>query len=58
MSKYTIFRVICLVLLWVFLCVMLISRREFDFMVLFTIVASGIVIFVPVYKKYKKGKDK
>lgn len=58
MSKYTIFRVVCLVLLWVFLCVMLISRREFDFMVLFTIVASGIVIFVPVYKKYKKEKDK
>ena len=57
MSKYTIFRFVCLVLLWIFLCVMLISRREFDFMVLFSIVASGIIIFVPLYKKYKKNKN-
>lgn len=56
MSKYLIFRFVCLVLLWVALCVILLMSRKIDFMVIFAIIASGIVIFVPLYKKYKRGK--
>ncbi len=56
MSKYLIFRFVCLVLLWVALCVILLMSRKIDFMVIFAIIASGIVIFVPLYKKYKSGK--
>lgn len=56
MSKYLIFRFVCLVLLWVALCIILLTSRKIDFMVIFSIIASGIVIFVPVYKKYKSGK--
>ena len=28
-----------------------------DFMVIFTIVASGIIVFVPLYKKYVRKKN-
>ncbi len=56
MSKYLIFRFVCLVLLWVALCVILLMSRKIDIMVIFAIIASGIVIFVPLYKKYKSGK--
>lgn len=56
MSNYKIFRFVCLTLLWVGLCVILIKSRGIDFMVIFSIIASGIIVFVPIYKKYKKGK--
>ena len=56
MKKYTIFRLACIILLWVFLCIILLSTRKLDFMVVFSIIASGIVVFVPIYKKYKRGK--
>ena len=55
MTKYQIFRFSCIVLLWLALCYLLLSRVEkIDFMVVFSIVASGIVVFVPLYKKYIK----
>jgi len=57
MSTSNIIRFSCVTLLWLLLCYLLISRaREINFMVIFTIVASGIIIFVPLYKKYIKGK--
>lgn len=41
--------------LWLALCVLLVTRSpKIDFMVIFTIVASGIIVFVPLYKKYIK----
>ncbi|MDD6777999.1 MAG: hypothetical protein PUD91_03065 [Bacteroidales bacterium] len=41
--------------LWLALCWLLITRSpRIDFMVIFTIVASGIIVFVPLYKKYLK----
>ena len=53
MSKYNIFRFACVVLLWLALCYILITRSQVvDFRVVFAIIASGIVIFVPIYKKY------
>lgn len=45
-------------LLWLGLCYLLVSRmREVTLVNLFPIIASGIIIFVPMYKKYiKKGQ--
>lgn len=44
--------------LWLWLCWLLLTRAaRIDFMVIFTIVASGIIVFVPLYKKYVKNKD-
>ena len=49
MSKYNIFRFACVVLLWLALCYILITRSQVvDFRVVFAIIASGIVIFVPI----------
>lgn len=56
MKKYIIFRFVCLILLWVGLCVVLLTSRKIDFMVVFSIIASGIIVFVPLYKKYKQGR--
>lgn len=56
MTKYQIFRFACVTLLWIALCAILLVRVErVDFMVLFAIVASGIVVFVPLYKKYVRN---
>ena len=35
---------------------LLTRAARIDFMVIFTIVASGIIVFVPLYKKYVKNK--
>ena len=44
--------------LWVGLCGLLLTRSpKIDFMVIFTIIASGIIVFVPMYKKYIKKKQ-
>jgi hypothetical protein len=46
-------RFACILLLWMFLVYLLLTRAaRIDFMVIFTIVASGIIVFVPLYKKY------
>ncbi len=48
----------CILLLWLGLCWLLLTRASrIDFMVVFTIVASGIIVFVPLYKKYVRKKD-
>ena len=39
--------------LWLALCYLLLTRvRKVTAMTVFTIVASGIIVFVPLYKKY------
>ena len=44
--------------LWLALCYLLLSRTQsITPMTVFTIVASGIIVFVPLYKKYVKNKD-
>jgi hypothetical protein len=51
-------RFVCILLLWLGLCWLLLTRAaRIDFMVIFAIVASGIVVFVPLYKKYVRNKD-
>lgn len=59
MNASTIIRLACLTALWVLLCYLLIQGRGFNLWTLFVIVASGIVVFVPLYKKHKRdGKGK
>lgn len=58
MRKYSIFRLLCVVLLWIFLCFLLIRGRGINGQVIFTIIASGIIIFIPIYKKINREKDK
>ncbi len=58
MTTANIIRFVCILGLWLWLCWMLITRTpRVDFMVIFTIVASGIIVFVPLYKKYVRKKD-
>ncbi len=53
MTKGQWIRGACIVGLWIFLVYILLSRAaRIDFMVVFSIVASGIIVFVPLYKKY------
>jgi hypothetical protein len=50
-------RFACILGLWLFLVYLLLTRAaRIDFMVIFAIVASGIIVFVPLYKKYIKNK--
>lgn len=57
MTKYQIFRFACVALLWLALCAILLTRVErVDFMTVFAILASGIVVFVPLYKKYMRNR--
>lgn len=52
------FRFACLATLWVMLCYLVIARRGVSFYTIFVVVASGIVVFVPLYKKYIKNGGK
>lgn len=46
-----------IVLLWVLICWVLIASQPFTLHVLFVVVASAIIVFVPLYKKYFRKKD-
>lgn len=51
-------RFVCIAMAWLALCWLLLTRAaRIDFMVIFSIVASGIIVFVPLYKKYVRNKD-
>ncbi|MCD7978365.1 MAG: hypothetical protein LUG51_14915 [Tannerellaceae bacterium] len=51
-------QIICMTLLWGILCYMLLAYSEkIDFQVIFTLVASGIIIFVPIYKNIKRRNE-
>ncbi len=52
--KFSTFNIICLTLLWVMLCYLVITRNELNFMTVFAIVASGIIVFVPIYKSKRR----
>ncbi len=51
MNTATLFRLLCLTALWIILCYLLIQGRGINLWTIFVIVASGIVVFVPLYKK-------
>lgn len=52
MKRGEVFRLMCIVLLWLWLCWLLLTRAQLNFWTLFWVVASGIIVFVPLYKKY------
>lgn len=55
MKAYTIFRLGCLAALWLVLCYLLVQGRGVNLWTLFVIAASGIVVFVPLYKKHVRN---
>ena len=56
--KLTDSQIVCLTLLWGVLDYMLLSySRVIDFSVIFTLIASAIIVFVPIYKNKKKNEN-
>lgn len=60
MKLSVILRFAIIGLLWLGVCVWYAMRihaagREITFVTLFPVLASGIIIFVPIYKKYVKN---
>ncbi|MDR1202571.1 MAG: hypothetical protein LBL58_13230 [Tannerellaceae bacterium] len=52
--KLTNSQIICITLLWGFLCYLLLTYSEkIDFQVVFALIASGIIVFVTIYKNIK-----
>ena len=56
MSTQNIFRFIIIGVLWLLLVVWILSHAVINFFTLFAIAASGIIVFVPLWKKYGPGK--
>ncbi|MEG1573735.1 MAG: hypothetical protein RR293_02515 [Bacteroidales bacterium] len=57
MRKLTTFNICCITLLWLFLCYMLIKGYGgLTIKGAFIIITSGIIVFVPIYKKYRKER--
>ncbi|MGL4994518.1 MAG: hypothetical protein ACRC6R_10465 [Bacteroidales bacterium] len=57
MRKLNPFRIVCITLLWIILVYLLITGHgEFNFQVIFAILASGIVVFVPIYKYLRRSR--
>lgn len=54
---FSTFNIICLALLWVVLSIFVITCSEVNFMSVFAIVASGIIVFAPIYKSKKREKE-
>ena len=52
MKRGDLIRFVFVLLLWVCLCWLVLSQPELTFMNVFSIVASGIIVFVPLYKRY------
>ena len=49
---------IFIALLWLALVALILTTARVDFFTLFAIVASGIIVFVPLYKKYYGKRDR
>ncbi|MDR1336838.1 MAG: hypothetical protein LBK22_08425 [Tannerella sp.] len=53
--KITSSQAVCIIILWGILCyLMLTYSKTVDFYTVFVLVASAIIVFVPVYKSRKK----
>ncbi|MDR3141824.1 MAG: hypothetical protein LBU37_08895 [Tannerellaceae bacterium] len=52
--KLTNSQIACITLLWFFLCYLLFTySQKIDFQVIFALTASGIIVFVTIYKNIK-----
>ncbi len=59
MDTPTLIRFVFIGLLWFALCYIVIVSQPFTMRVAFILVASGIIVWVPLYKKYlRNGKRK
>lgn len=52
MTTATVIRFACILALWLLLCYVYIKAQPLTLWSLFWLVASGIIVFVPLYKKY------
>lgn len=58
MKTSVIIRFVILGFLWLILVgVILVRTAQINFYTIFVIIASAIIIFVPIYKKYVKNGD-
>lgn len=58
MRKLNPFRITCIILLWFLLAYLMIKGHgEINFQVVFALTASGIIIFVPIYKYLRRDRD-
>lgn len=56
--KITNSQVVCITLLWGFLCyMMLISSEKITLDTIFVMVASAIIVFVPIYKQRRRKEE-
>ncbi|MDR1455485.1 MAG: hypothetical protein LBJ01_07540 [Tannerella sp.] len=53
--KITSSQAVCIIVLWGILCYMLLTySKTVDFYTVFIMVASAVVVFVPIYKNRRK----
>ncbi len=57
MKTSLIIRFTFIVALWLLLCYLVVTTQPLTFRVVFIIVASGIVVLVPLWKKYIRNKQ-
>lgn len=50
-------RLVCVAALWLLLVALILKTARMDAFTLFDVVASGIVVFVPLYKKYFRNNN-
>lgn len=56
--KITNSQAVCITLLWGILCYMLLTYSEkITFDVVFTLIASAIIVFVPIYKNRRHREE-
>lgn len=57
-KKITNSQAVCVTLLWGVLCYMLLTYSEkVTFDVVFALIASAIIVFVPIYKSRKRDNE-
>ncbi|SEG23319.1 hypothetical protein [Parabacteroides chinchillae] len=56
--KITNSQIVCITLLWGVLCYILLAySKTINFDIIFTLVASAIIVFVPIYKNVKRRNE-
>ena len=51
-------QIVCIILLWVLLCYLLLRYSvRIDTYVIFVIIVSGVLVFVPIYKSRRRPKN-
>jgi hypothetical protein len=56
--KLTNSQIVCITILWGFLCYLLLAgSQKIDFYTVFALAASGIIVFVTIYKNIKSRNN-